>query len=146
MMVESTLQEQVQTQELNQSRSDSRLHGKNQTTTTQSSTSTLEFVALLPLAIFADLIGGLDLTVFGSVIVRIINIPIVLVLWLWRVFKHGPGLQKNDYTYQLFATFLIEMSPFGIVPTWTTFVIYAYLKDKNIAKNTLGRKLNKTNN
>lgn len=132
-----TVIEQKYTSELNHDRAESK--SQHRTTSSSPSTTELDLIIFLPIAIIADLIGALDLTGFGAIIVRIINLPILGILWLWRVMKQGPG-KKNDYTYQLLLAFLIETSPFGIIPTWTTFVVYAYLKDRKFGREILAKK------
>jgi hypothetical protein len=90
---------------------------------------------LLP-AIAVDLGDALDLTVFGTILVRFIDLPFLGILLLWRFMKTGI---KKDATFQLLLAFLVEISPFGIIPTWTIFVIYTYSKDTSIGKKTIGK-------
>ncbi len=135
--METTVEQREYASELNQERMGSK--PQHRTASSNPSTTELDLIIFLPIAIIADLIGGLDLTGFGAIIVRIINLPILGILWLWRVMKQGPG-KKNDYTYQLLLTFLVETSPFGIIPTWATFVIYAYLKDQKFGREILAKK------
>lgn len=131
--------EQQNTAELNQERGRSE-SVQHRTDATRPSTTELDLIIFLPLAILADFLGALDITGFGAILVRILDIPIVLILWLWRALKQGIGAQKNNYTYQLFGAFLLELSPFGIVPAWTAFVLYAYLKDRKLGRQFLATK------
>ncbi len=98
-----------------------------------------EFMIFFLLAITADLLGGLDITGFGAILVRIIDIFVVLTLWLWRALKGNKNI-TNNYIYQLLGTFLLEVSPFGILPTWTTFVLYIYIKDRKTGRQFLAKK------
>lgn len=137
--MEATIQEQIQTQELNEDRLESDQQDKILTKQEPNQSSHITTLLIfLPLAIIVDLIDGLDLTVFLALLTRIIDIPIILILWLWRISKSGKGITKN-YTYQLFAAFLLELSPFGMIPTWTIFVLYTYFKDKSFGKKFLAK-------
>jgi hypothetical protein len=136
--IEEQGMEQARTQELNQDRASQKFK-QHRTDTTAPSTTETDLIIFLPLAIIADLMGGLDFTGFGAILVRIIDIPIVLILWLWRTLKGNKNISQN-YTYQLFFTFLLEMSPFGIVPAWSAFVLYAYLKDRKWGRSVLSKK------
>ena len=103
---------------------------------TKSSSGIITLIIFLPIALAADLLGALDLTGFGAIAVRIIDIPILGILWLWRVMTQGV---KKDVTWQLMLTFIIEISPFGIIPTWTTFVLYCYFKDTKMGKGVISK-------
>ena len=132
--------EEQRTQELNQNRNKSQTTEQSQKAKApEHSVSTGDLIIFLPLAIIADLLGGLDITGFGAIPVRIVDVFVVLILWLWRALKGAGGI-KNNYTFQLFGTFLLEMSPFGIVPAWSAFVLYAYLKDRSFGKKFLAKK------
>lgn len=137
--MEATIQQRQQHAQLNQERpnnnpgdDDRDLHKEN-----ESSADITALVIFLPLAITADVLGALDLTGFGAILVRFVDIPILGILWLWRILKQGPG--KQPYTYQLLLAFLVEISPLGIIPTWTVFVVYVYFKDTKIGKATIGK-------
>jgi hypothetical protein len=139
--METTNQEQAQVQELNQDRHKDNENEKQDSPINQNAEQSSHITTLLiflPLAIIADLVDGLDITGFLAIFTRIIDIPIVLTLWLWRALKNGKGVNKN-YTYQLFATFLLELSPFGMIPAWTTFVLYTYFKDKSSGRKFLAK-------
>jgi len=136
--VEATIEQQHQTQ-LYQDRAEDIAEIKGQSSNqenTKSPSGIIALVIFLPLAITADLLGALDLTGFGAIAVRIIDIPILGILWLWRTMTQGV---KKDVTWQLMLTFLIEISPFGIIPTWTTFVLYCYFKDTKLGKKVVGK-------
>jgi hypothetical protein len=97
-----------------------------------------EFVIILGAAITVDLIDILDLTIIGGILVRFLDIPTLGVLWLWRILKHQAG-PKKDPTFLLLLAFLVEISPAGMVPTWTLFVLYVYFQDTRLGKETIGR-------
>jgi hypothetical protein len=138
-MGETTTEEQ-NTEKLNRERNESQNTKRLYRTETQKpSVSTGEFIFFFPLAVIADLLGGFDITGFGAIPVRIIDIFIVLILWLWRAVKGTKGVTKN-YTFQLFGTFLLEMSPFGIIPAWSAFVLYTYFMDRKFGKQFLAKK------
>jgi len=137
--MEATLDERKNLAELSESRSiqnQEENQSANAENPDESSSNIITLVVFLPLAIAADLLGALDLTGFGAIIVRIINFPILGTLWLWRILKTGP---KKDATLQLITGFLIEQSPFGIVPTWTVLVLYFYFQDTKLGKKTIGK-------
>jgi hypothetical protein len=131
--METALSQREQGAKLNQERKktdSTRIQQKNE----ESSHSPLTLIIFLPLAAIADICGALDLTGFGAILVRVIDIPILGILWLWRVLGQESKKQKQSYSYQLMLTFLVELSPFGIIPTWTTFVLYCYFKDAKLGK------------
>lgn len=97
-----------------------------------------ELILILGAAITVDVIDILDLTGIGAILVRFIDIPTLGALWLWRVMKHQAGPQK-DPTFQILLAFLVELSPFGIIPTWTIFVLYVYFQDSKLGKATIGK-------
>lgn len=97
-----------------------------------------EFVIILGAAITVDAIDILDLTIVGGIVVRFLDIPILGALWLWRILKHQAG-PKKDPTFLLLSAFLVEISPVGMIPTWTLFVAYVYFQDTRLGKETIGR-------
>lgn len=96
-----------------------------------------EVVIILGAAITVDAIDALDLTGVGAIIARLIDIPTLGALWLWRILKHQPG-PKKDPTFLLLSAFLIELSPAGMIPTWTLFVAYVYFRDSKLARTVVG--------
>jgi len=133
--METAISQRKQGAQLNQDRAKTDSTSKQKSE--ESSPDFLGLIIFLPLAITADLLGILDLTGFGVILVRIIDIPILGILWLWRILKQG--IKGQSYSYQLMLAFLIELSPFGIIPTWTTFVLYCCFKDTKIGKRTISR-------
>ncbi len=97
-----------------------------------------EFLIIIGAAITVDVIDVLDLTGVGAIIVRIIDVPILGALWLWRILKHQSG-PKKDPTFLLLSAFLVELSPVGMIPTWTIFVAYIYFQDTKIGKTATRR-------
>ncbi len=97
-----------------------------------------EMILILGAAITVDVIDVLDLTGVGAIIVRFIDVPTLGALWLWRILKHQAG-PKKDPTFALLMAFLVEISPFGIVPTWTIFVGYIYFQDTRLGQKTIGK-------
>lgn len=91
-----------------------------------------EFIFVLLLAIGVDSIDALDLTGFGVIIARFVDLPALGLLWLWRITKHigSPRRVKKNPTFKLLLFFLGELSPAGILPFWTAYVIYTYLGEK----------------
>lgn len=98
----------------------------------------MEFFLILGAAITVDIIDVLDLTGIGAILVRFIDIPTLGALWLWRILKHQSG-PKRDPTLLILSAFLVEISPFGMIPTWTIFVAYTYFQDTKIGKKTIGK-------
>jgi len=97
-----------------------------------------EMVLILGAAITVDVIDVLDLTGVGAIIVRFIDVPTLGALWLWRILKHQAGPRK-DPTFALLGAFLVELSPVGMVPTWTIFVAYVYFQDTRLGQKTIGK-------
>ena len=134
----ATTQEQTQIQELNQDRAENNNPNEQSSSgeKTENSSGIITLLIFFPLAIACDAFGLLDLTGFGAIIVRVINFPLLLTLWLWRTYKSGP---KKNPTLQLLLTFLIEQSPIGIIPTWTISVLFFYFQDTKLGKKTIGK-------
>lgn len=97
-----------------------------------------EIILILGAAVTVDVIDVLDLTGVGAIIVRFIDIPTLGALWLWRILKHQAGPRK-DPTFALLGAFLVELSPVGVVPTWTIFVAYVYFQDTRLGQKTIGK-------
>lgn len=95
-----------------------------------------EIMLILGAAITVDAIDALDLTGVGAILVRFVDIPTLGALWLWRIMKSGP---KKDPTFAILMTFLVEISPVGMIPTWTIFVAYVYIQDTKLGKATIGK-------
>ena len=101
-------------------------------------TNAAEAMLILGAALTVDVIDVLDLTGVGAIVVRFIDIPTLGALWLWRVSKHQTGPQK-DPTFLILSAFLVELSPVGMIPTWTVFVAYSYVQDTKIGKKTISK-------
>lgn len=97
-----------------------------------------EMVIILGAAITVDAIDVLDLTGIGAILVRLIDVPTLGALWLWRILKQQAG-PKKDPTFLMLTAFLIELSPVGMIPTWTLFVLYVTFQDTKLGKKTIGK-------
>ncbi len=84
-----------------------------------------EFLMLLLLAIAVDTVDWLDLTGFGAIIASIIDLPALGLLWAWRIMKviDRPGKVKIKASFKIILFFLFEISPAGLIPFWTAYVI-----------------------
>jgi len=132
--------EKQQLARLNQDRLKSNQESKGiiQGTTPATFINIAEVVIILGAAITVDTIDVLDLTGVGAILVRLIDVPTLGALWLWRILKHQTG-PKKDPTFLLLSAFLVELSPAGMIPTWTVFVVYIYFQDTKLGKKTIGR-------
>jgi hypothetical protein len=97
-----------------------------------------EMIIILGAALTVDIIDLLDLTGIGAIVVRFIDIPTLGALWLWRILKHQAG-PKKDPTFLILTAFLVEISPVGMIPTWTLFVAYVYFQDSKLGQKTIGK-------
>ena len=95
-----------------------------------------EFLMLLLLAIAVDTVDWLDLTGFGAIISRIIDLPALGLLWTWRIMKviDRPGKAKTKASFKIILFFLCEISPIGLFPFWTAYIIYTWLGEKKASK------------
>ncbi len=124
--------------ELNQERQETKTETSGESAHGPASTiNAAELLIILGLAITVDLIDVLDLTGFGAIISRAVDLPCLGLLWLWRIMKHQAG-PKKDPTLQVLTAFLGEISPFGILPIWTIFVLYVYFQDSKLGQKTIG--------
>ena len=137
-----TAEERKQQSQLNQARANLEQEGRSSKVFQGATAATLinigELILILGAAITVDVIDVLDLTGVAAILVRFIDIPTLGALWLWRILKHQAG-PKKDPTFQLLLAFLCELSPFGIIPTWTIFVLYVYFQDTKLGKKTIGK-------
>ncbi|MBD3282520.1 MAG: hypothetical protein GF387_02850 [Candidatus Portnoybacteria bacterium] len=97
-----------------------------------------EFVLVFGAAITLDLIDILDFTGVGAILVRFIDIPTLGFIWLWRILKQQKG-PKKDPTLKLLSAFLVEISPIGLIPSWSIFVIYVFFQDTKVGKKTISK-------
>lgn len=136
--MEVSTKEKKEIGKLNQAHLKARQKSSNliQGTTPATAINIAELVIVLGAAMTVDAIDFLDLTVVGAVLVRFIDIPILGALWLWRIFK---GKSKKDPTFAILMTFLVELSPIGMVPGWSIFVIYVYFQDSKLGQKTIGK-------
>lgn len=135
-MDDASTQEKENLIALNQDRSESKIKNKEQKNPAQvQHVNTIEMIIVLSAAIIVDAVGLLDLTGWGIIITRIITFPAFGGLWLWRVLKQQSS-PKKDPAFQILIPFLAELSPFGICPFWTAYVIYLWRKDTKLGKAT----------
>lgn len=141
--MEATTQERQNEAKLNQARLENKQESGDsgeliQGTSPATFINIGEMIIILGAAITVDLIDALDLTGVGAILVRFIDIPTLGALWLWRIMKHQAG-PKKDPTFAILMAFLVELSPFGMIPTWTIFVLYVYFQDTKLGKKTIGK-------
>ncbi|MFZ5559572.1 MAG: hypothetical protein ACOZAL_02155 [Patescibacteria group bacterium] len=142
--MEATIQERQFTEKLNQDRAKAEIETDDAPVSGPAAISNfMEMGLILGAAMLVDFIDVLDLTGFGAILVRFIDIPTLGALWLWRIFKQGVSPYKKSFTYQMLLTLLIEISPFGIIPTWTTFVIYVWIKEHKASKEMFEKTIKK---
>ena len=137
---QTTTQERQQKSKLNQARLETNQEsgGLIQGATAATFINIGELILILGAAITVDVIDAADLTGVAAILVRFIDIPTLGALWLWRVMKHQAG-PKKDPTFLLLSAFLVEISPVGMVPTWSIFVAYIYFQDTKLGKKTIGK-------
>lgn len=125
--------------ELNQNRMEDPSKDKKYKVSAPVSSANLgETIIMLMPAIFADAIDALDLTGIGAIIARLVDLPVLGILWLWRFLKKASG-HKKDPTLQMLISMAVEISPIGIIPTWTILVLYIYFQDTKLGKSTIGK-------
>jgi hypothetical protein len=138
-MDNANVQERENLAALNQNRSESKIKNKEQKNPAQTQhVNTAEMIIVLGAAMIVDAVGLLDLTGFGVILTRIITFPAFGGLWLWRILKQQSS-PKKDPAFQILIPFLAEISPFGILPSWTIYVIYIWIKDTKLGKATIGK-------
>lgn len=138
-MAIATTEQRKDTAELNQDRLQTKQKAqKTNGFTPETIINVAEMIIILGAAITVDIIDILDLTVVLGPFIRLIDIPTLGALWLWRILKHQPG-PKKDPTFLLLSAFLIEISPFGMIPTWTIFVAYVSFQDTRLGQKTIGK-------
>jgi len=137
-----TIEEREQQSQLNQARTNLEQEGRSSKVFQGATAATFinigEFILILGAAITVDIIDVVELTGVLAIITKFIDIPTLGALWFWRILKHQAG-PKKDPTFQLLLAFLVELSPFGIIPTWTIFVLYVYFRDTKLGKETIGK-------
>ena len=136
--MEATTQERQFKSDLNEDRAKKETQTKDtQSASSFAATNIAEMGLILGAAITIDFIDVLDLTGWGAILVRFIDIPVLGALWLWRICKQGVSPYKKNLTFQMLLVLLTEISPFGIIPAWTTFVIYIWIKEHKASKEML---------
>ncbi|MBU3922823.1 hypothetical protein KJ684_01120 [Patescibacteria group bacterium] len=98
-----------------------------------------EMLLVLGAAIILDLLDLLDLTVFGSILVRFIDIPMTLAIYMWLKSKDESMTPLKNPGFKIVLVFLAEISPFGMIPMWSAFVIYVWLKQSKPGRKKLSK-------
>jgi len=137
-IAQATVQERKNEAQLNAARAEKESMGIIQGATPATAINIVELIIVLGAAITVDAIDLLDLTGFGAIISRIVDGPALLGLWLWRILKQQSG-PKKDPTFSILMTFLGELSPIGILPFWTIFVLYCYFQNTKLGQKTIGK-------
>lgn len=107
-------------------------------------TNTAEWIILGLSAGIVDLIDILDLTGFGVIIARLIDIPALIGIGLWMIIKqHKLPTPQKDPVFLLFFAFIGELSPAGIVPFWTAYIFYLWLKQTRLGRKVVARGVKK---
>jgi hypothetical protein len=94
--------------------------------------SFVELFIVLGAAATLDILDVIALTGFGAVIVILIDVPTTLAIWLWVALK-GEKIKIKNSWLKIGGSFLLEISPFGIIPTWTTLILYIWYKNRKNA-------------
>jgi hypothetical protein len=131
--MEATIQQRQYQSKLNQGRQENAAQ-KTMTASDIDTDTSPNFVVgafMLIVAVVADIGGAIPIV--GWFIAG----PALGIIWLWRIFSHQTG-PKKDPTFQLLSAFGAKIIPFPL-PTYTTFVLYAYGKDTKLGKATIGK-------
>jgi len=136
--MEATIQERQLEGELNQERAQAKIHNDNAPASGPAVVANfMEMGLILGAAMIVDFIDILDLTGFGAILVRFIDIPVLGALWIWRICKQGISPYKKNLTFQMLLVLFTEISPFGIIPAWTAFVFYIWIKEHKASRQML---------
>ena len=131
-MAATTKEREYQAQ-LNQSRQEST--AKKTTASGEKGTETapnfIVVIFMLIVALMADIAGAIPIVGF------LIAGLALGIIWFWRIFSHQIG-PKKDPTFQLLSALAAKIIPFPL-PTYTTFVLYSYIKDTELGKATIGK-------
>lgn len=136
--MEATVKERRFESQLNQGRQKVKPKGAS-TFSPEFIISMAEMLLMLGAALTIDIIDVLDLTVFGAILVRFIDIPAALAIWLWLKSKHEITTPLKNPGFKIVFAFLIEISPFGMLPMWTLFIIYVWLKQGKAGRQILAK-------
>ncbi len=136
--MEATVKERRLESRLNQDRQKVKPKGLS-TLSPELLVNTAEMLLVLGAALTIDVIDVLDLTVLGAILVRFIDIPAALTIWLWLKSKHETATPLKNPGFKIVFAFLIEISPFGMLPMWTLFIIYVWLKQGKAGRQILAK-------
>lgn len=140
--MEATIGERQYNSQLNQARGRARPKGAS-TFSPEFVINTAEMLIVLGAAITIDLIDLLDLTGFGAILVRFVDIPATLAIWLWLRSKGEGFAPLKNPGFKIVFAFLVEISPFGMLPMWTLFIVYVWLKQWTIGRRALAKGIRK---
>ena len=121
--------------ELNKSRYKDEDSNQKTTSKPESEPNLAEYLIFLLIALFLDAAGVIsDISVFLAIPIRVITLIPTLVFLLWRFMKGG----KKIYLGGL-AIMGVSETILSILPAYTCFVVYAWLKDSKLGKSTIGK-------
>lgn len=107
-------------------------------------TNIAEWLILGGAAFLIDLVDVLDLTGVGIIIARAIDIPALIGIGLWLLIKqHKLPTPQKDPVFMLFFAFLGELSPGGILPFWTAYIFYLWLRQTRLGRKVIARGVKK---
>ncbi len=132
--------------QLNQERNASRKKATIEKTGPEININPVEFIMLLILAFCVDTIDWLDLTGVGAIVARLVDLPMLGLLWAWRIIKiiERPDKVRKKAGFKLVLFFLLEISPVGLIPFWTAYIIYTWLGEKKAARISTALKIKKS--
>lgn len=97
--------------------------------------NTAEYLIFLGIAIIVDALGVLaDLTIILAIPIRVLVLPMVGVLTLWRALKRK---KSGAAQWIMLGGSTILESITSFLPTWTIFVLSMWIMDTKLAKNIL---------
>lgn len=107
-------------------------------------TNIAEWLILGGAAFLVDLVDVLDLTGVGVIIARAIDVPALIGIGLWMIIKqHKLPTPQKDPVFLLFFAFLGELSPGGILPFWTAYIIYLWFRQTKLGRKVIARGVKK---
>lgn len=104
-----------------------------------------EWMIVLLAVMLADAIDAIELTGALLLIAKAIDFIILVPVWLFIMIKLGQRpAAKKDAIFKMFLTFIGELLPFiGILPFWTCYIIYLWLKQTKLGRKTIARGVKK---
>ena len=133
--METTIEERQQNAQLNQERAIEKTRNEGVKVPEESKPNTGEYIIFLGIGIILDIAGLFsDASIFLIIPIRIITLPAMLMFLLWRFMKGG----KKIYAGALVGTAAAETF-LSFLPAYTGFVLYAWLKESKLGKQTIGK-------